>query len=74
MIEWDVDFSDTQRRYVVLVDLGDETVVLTREMLADMLNSLDMAEVSASSRLFSISASISRVSTTVSSPKSTSTM
>ena len=47
MIEWDVDFSDTQRRYIVLVDLGDETVVLTREMLADMLNSLDEAETSA---------------------------
>lgn len=47
MIEWDVDFSDTQRRYIVLVDLGDETVVLTREMLAEMLNSLDEAETSA---------------------------
>lgn len=46
-IEWDVDFSDTQRRYIVLVDLGDETIVLTREMLADMLNSLDEAETSA---------------------------
>lgn len=47
MIEWDVDFSDTQRRYVVMVDLGDEIVVLTREMLAEMLNSLDEAETSA---------------------------
>lgn len=43
-IEWDVDFSDSQRRYIVLVDLGDGTVSLTREMLAEMLNALDDAE------------------------------
>lgn len=47
MIEWDIDFSDSQRRYIVLVDTGDATVVLTREMLAEMLNSLDEAETSA---------------------------
>lgn len=47
MIEWDVDFSNAHRRYIVLVDLGDETVSLTREMLAEMLNALDEAETSA---------------------------
>jgi len=45
-IEWDVDFSDAQRRYIVMVDLGDETVTLTREQLAEMLNALDDAEAS----------------------------
>lgn len=44
MIEWDVDFSDAHRKYIVMVDLGDDTVQFTREMLAEMLNALDDAE------------------------------
>ena len=47
MINWDVDFSDRTARYIVMVDLGDQTLTLTRDQLAEMLNALDDAEESA---------------------------
>jgi hypothetical protein len=47
MINWDVDFSDRTSRYIVMVDLGDQTLTLTRDQLAEMLNALDDAEESA---------------------------
>lgn len=46
MINWDVDYSDTHRKYAVFVDLGESVISLTRSQLQEMLEALTDAEES----------------------------
>jgi hypothetical protein len=46
MINWDVDYSNSHRKYVVFVDLGEEVLSLTRSQLQEMIDALVDAEES----------------------------
>lgn len=46
MINWDVDYSSSHRKYVVFVDLGEEVLSLTRSQLQEMIDALVDAEES----------------------------
>ena len=44
-IEYDVTWEHSTKEYMILVDLGDDTVTLSRSELEDMLRLLDEAEL-----------------------------
>lgn len=45
-IEFDISFDYRSKKHQVFVDLGEETVTLTREDLAAMLAALEEADAS----------------------------
>jgi hypothetical protein len=44
--EFDISFDYKSKRHTLFLDLGEQSITLTREELEEMLNALDEADLS----------------------------